>query len=135
MSDVSTIKLKEVKFEMNPCRIIAIANQKGGVGKTTTALNLGTGLVRQGKKVLLVDADSQANLTQILGWKEPDKFTHTLSLLMKAEIMKQTERAACILQHDEGVDLIPSNIDMSVMEANLFSMPLGRERVLSKVFA
>ena len=119
---------------MNPCRTIAIANQKGGVGKTTTALNLGTGLVRQGKKVLLVDADSQANLTQILGWKEPDKLINTLSLLMKAEILKEQRNIhACILQHDEGVDLLPSNIDMSVMEANLFSMPLGRERILGKV--
>lgn len=54
---------------------IAIVNQKGGVGKSTTAVNLGAGLVRQGKRVLLIDADSQANLTEMLGWQQPDELS------------------------------------------------------------
>ena len=60
---------------------IALVNQKGGVGKSTTAVNLGIGLARQGKKVLLVDADSQGNLTEMLGWQQPDKREHTLASL------------------------------------------------------
>ena len=65
---------------------IALVNQKGGVGKSTTAVNLGIGLARQGKKVLLVDADSQGNLTEMLGWQQPDKLEHTLSNLLEKVI-------------------------------------------------
>lgn len=62
---------------------IALVNQKGGVGKSTTAVNLGIGLARQGKKVLLVDADSQGNLTEMLGWQQPDKLEHALAYLLE----------------------------------------------------
>ena len=109
---------------------IALVNQKGGVGKSTTAVNLGIGLARHGKKVLLVDADSQGNLTEMLGWQQPDKLEHTLAYLLEKVICDEPlNMKEGILHHEEGVDLIPSNIELSGMEVVLVNT-MSRETVL-----
>ena len=112
------------------CRVIAIANQKGGVGKTTTTSNLGIGLARQGKKVLLIDADAQGSLTASLGIREPDRLEITLATIMGNIINDEEIRSDCgILSHDEGVDWIPGNIELSGLETSLINV-MSRETVL-----
>ena len=111
-------------------KTIALANQKGGVGKTTTAASLGIGLSRQGKKVLLIDADAQGNLTQMLGWPQPDELSPTLGDLMGKIIMDQPIAPdEGILEHREGVHLLPANIELSAMEVTLVNT-MSRETVL-----
>jgi len=111
-------------------KVIALANQKGGTGKTTTAVNLGIGLAVQGKKVLLVDADAQGNLTDSLGYQEPDNLPISLSSILTKTMMEESYEAdEGILHHAEGVDLMPGNIELSAIEVSLVNT-MSRETVL-----
>ena len=111
-------------------QIIAIANQKGGVGKTTTCANLGIGLAQAGKKVLLIDADPQGSLSISLGYPQPDRLPITLSDVMGKILTDQPINISeGILHHAEGVDIMPSDIQLSGMEVSLVNA-MSRETIL-----
>ena len=116
----------------NKAVITAVTNQKGGVGKTTTAENLGIDLVQEGKKVLLVDTDPQASPTISLGFPRPDDLPVTLSDLM-AKVIHEQSIPSCegILHHPEGVDLVPANIALAGTEVSLVNA-MSRENILKQ---
>ena len=118
---------------MSDAEIIAIANQKGGVGKTTTTFSLGVALAKQGKKVLLIDADPQGDLTTCLGYYDQDNLQNTIGTLMANTIYDNEINAEeAILHHKEGIDLIPANLDLSAIEFSLVNA-MSREKILSNL--
>ena len=135
-------------------KVICIANQKGGVGKTTTCVNLGIALAMAGKRVCLIDSDPQGSLTESLGYRNPDEMENTLADVLKAEMEPDDklsgsdydEEPVCdklsrtikkaILHHEEGVDLIPGNIELAgieVLMVNLMSRELLLKTAIRKI--
>ena len=114
-----------------PCRTIAVANQKGGTGKTAATLSLGVALAHRGKRVLLVDTDPQGDLTKSLGWHAPDALETTLAnhlnAMIEGVILDPREG---ILSHDEGIDLRPANIELAGMEMPIL-MAMSREQLVN----
>lgn len=113
-------------------KVIAVVNQKGGTGKTTTTENLGIGLANEGKRVLLVDMDPQASLTISLGYPRPDAMKHTISDALGKVLQESLDNPKeGIIAHEEGVDLLPSNIELSGLEVSLVNA-MSRETILKQ---
>lgn len=112
--------------------IIAVVNQKGGVGKTTTCANLGVGLAQEGKRVLLLDTDPQGSLAVSLGFQRPEELPVTISDHMTGIIDERPlDPKEGMLHHAEGVDIMPANIELSGMEVTLVNTMM-REKVLKQ---
>ena len=121
---------KEAIIMQSNCNVIVIANQKGGVGKTTTTENVGIGLAKEGKKVLLIDFDPQADLSASLGIRNSDNMDHTICEALNGIIQDiPINYDDLIIHHDENVDIIPSNIELADFELKLVSV-MSRERIL-----
>ena len=119
-------------MQKDACRVISVCNQKGGVSKSTTVLNLGIGLAREGKNVLIIDNDPQGSLTASLGYGEPDDISVTLATIMTAVINEEEIHPEDgILHHEEGVDLLPGNIDLSALEMSIANV-ISREVILKE---
>lgn len=118
---------------MKEAKMIAICNQKGGVGKSNVTVNLGVGLANQGKKVLTLDTDPQGDLTTSLGWRDTEKLDITMASLMKETILDESiHTRKGILHHPEGIDLIPADLELSAMEMTLVTA-MSREYVLKRI--
>ena len=115
---------------MKTAKITALYNQKGGVGETVTAVNLGIGLAREGKRVLLVDVDPQGSLTASLGYQRPDQMKNTLAEILGRIISDEPQAPGeGIIQQAEGIDLLPANIELSGLEVTLVNT-MSRETIL-----
>ncbi len=120
---------------MRKGKVIAIVNQKGGVGKTTTSLNLGYSLVQAGKRVLLVDFDPQSSLTVCMGFPEPDEIKSTIAHLMHTGIVDEVlPDKSTYIQSVKGMDLIPSSIELSAIEMELVTS-MSREFILKSILS